>query len=230
MRKNNLIFVLMLSVLLLAGPAFAAGYTTAIYKEPGGNKEVVGSGGEIELQSGSTLDIQYGAVVTKPLNLRVPLFSARNVAGGSVAASAGVATDFITVVNSNNALDLQGTAAQNNTKTNDALLEVVLPDDYKAGTNITVYVSSGYSASGGTTITATVDLVATLTTDIGTAAADICATAATAITLTIGEKAFTVTGTTLTPGARLVLKVTTSVQEAGNTGTATGHVYGIRIG
>jgi hypothetical protein len=229
--KNKLILrpLLVVFLLLFAASAFAAS-SVAIYKEQGGNKQVVATGGEIELQSGGTLDIQSGAVVTKPLNLRVPLFSARNVAGGSVAASAGVATDFISVVNSNNALDLQGTAAQNNTKTNDALLEVVLPDDYKAGTNVTVYVSSGYSASGGTTITATVDLVATLTTDIGTAAADICATAATAITLTIGEKAFTVTGTTLTPGARLVLKVTTSVQEAGNTGTATGHVYGIRIG
>ncbi len=191
---------------------------------------MVATGGEIEVQSGGTLDIQSGAVMTKPLNLRAPLFSARNVAGGSVAASAGVATDFKTVLNANNAPDLEGTAAQNNTKTNDALLEVVLPDDYKAGTNVTVYVGSGYSASGGTTITATVDLVATLIGDTGTGAADICATAAQAITLTIGEKAFTVTGTSLTPGARLMLKVTTSVQEAGNTGTATGHVYSIRIG
>lgn len=229
--KNQHIYSLILAVLLLFGcsQSFAAS-SVAIYKEQGGAKQVVATGGEIELQSGATLDIQSGATVTKPVNLRVPLLSARNVAGGSVAASAAVATDFITAINANNAPELAGTAAQNNTKTNDALLEVVLPDDYTAGTALTVYVSSGYSASGGTTITATVDLVATLTTDVGTAAADICATAAQAITLTIGEKAFTVTGTSLTPGARLMLKVTTSVQEAGNTGTVTGHVYGIRIG
>lgn len=36
----------------------ARGYNTSIYKEQGGNKMVVGSGGEIEFQDGSTLDVQ----------------------------------------------------------------------------------------------------------------------------------------------------------------------------
>lgn len=204
-------------------------YNTPIYTEQGGAKQVVGSGGELELQSGSTLDMQSGATFTKPLNLRFPLFSARNVAGTAIAASAATATDFVAALNNNNSPALDGTAAQNNTKANHALFEFVLPDDYKAGTNVTVSIGAGYSASGGTTVTATVDCVATLLGDTGTAGADICATAAQAIALTIAEKAFTITGTTLTPGARLMVKVSTSVQEAGNTGTATGHVYGVRL-
>jgi len=218
--KRSIIAFLALALMLVAGQSFAS-YVTKIYMEPDGDKQVVTSGGTVEVQS--------GGVVTKPLNLRVPVFSARNVAGTSVAASAATATDFISVLNNNNAPDLTGTNAQNNTKANNALFEVILPDDYKAGTDITVSIGSGYSASGGTTITATVDLVATIQGDTGTAAADICATAAQAIALTIAEKSFTLTGTTLTPGARLMLKVTTSVQEAGNTGTAAGHVYGVRL-
>jgi len=196
-------------------------YLPKVYKSPGGDEMVVAPGGKITVQS--------GGVVNKPLNLRFPLFLAKNVAGTAIAASAAAATDFIAALNNNNAPDLTGANAQNNTKASHALFEFILPDTYEAGTDITAYIGSGYSASGGTTITATVDLVATLQGDTGTAAADICATAAQAIALTIAEKAFTITGTTLTPGCRLMLKVSTSVQEAGNTGTAAGHVYGVRL-
>lgn len=206
-----------------------ATYAPKVYKKAGGDTLVIANGGSAEIESGGTLAVASGATMTKPLNLRIPLLSGFNVAGGALAGTAGVATDFGVDLNSNNAPDLAGTAAQNNTKTNDVLYEVVLPDDYKAGENVTCSISSGYSASGGTTITATVDLTAHLATDVGTAGADICATTAQAITLVIAEKAFTITGTTLTPGARLILKITTSVQEAGNTGTATGHVYGVRL-
>lgn len=233
MKKSLLVLVLMI---LLAVPALLmAQYSTPNYIAPGGSSWVVGgtldiaSGGTATVASGGTLAVASGAVMTKPLNLRVPLLSGFNAAGGALAGTAGTATDFGVDINANNAPDLAGTAAQNNTKTNDVLYEVVLPDDYTAGANVTVSISSGYSASGGTTITATVDMTAHLATDVGTAGADICATAAQAITLTIAEKSFTVTGTTLTPGARLIFKITTSVQEAGNTGTATGHVYGVRL-
>jgi len=232
MKQSTSLLISALVVFFVLGVSFVAchaSYVTKIYMEPGGDKQIVATGGEVEIQSGATLDVQTGAVSTKPVNMRYPLFLARNVAGTSIAASAATATDFIAALNNNNAPDLTGTNAQNNTKANNALFEFVLPDDYKAGTDITAYIGSGYSASGGTTITATVDAVATLQGDTGTAAADICATAAQAISLTIAEKAFTITGTTLTPGARLMLKVTTSVQEAGNTGTAAGHVYGVRL-
>ena len=45
----------------------------------------------------------------------------------------------------------------NNTKTDTALFEVVLPWQYKAGTDLTLTVHAGYTLSAGTTVTATVD-------------------------------------------------------------------------
>jgi hypothetical protein len=42
----------------------ARGYTTACYREQGGDKWVCGSGGEMEFQSGAVLELQSGATVT----------------------------------------------------------------------------------------------------------------------------------------------------------------------
>lgn len=163
------------------------------------------------------------------LNMRVPVLSGVTATGAPLLVAAAVATDFIPSIVANNGFNLVGTAAQNSTKVNNVIYEVVLPDDYVAGTNVTCSIAAGTGVSGGTTITSTVDLVAGLYSDLGLPGADICATAAQAITTDMAEKAFTITGATLTAGCKLALKVTTSVQEAGNTGTAVGYVAGIRL-
>lgn len=51
-------------LLLASGIAFAQ--QVPIYTEQGGAKMVIGSGGELEFQSGSTLDLQAGVGVTAP--------------------------------------------------------------------------------------------------------------------------------------------------------------------
>jgi hypothetical protein len=66
-------------------------------------------------------------------------------------------------------------------------------------------------------------------TDAGAAGADICATNAQAIATTAADKSFTLTGTSLSPGDRLTIKITTSVAEGGNTGTATGQINSVRL-
>lgn len=53
---------LVLSVIVLASSAFAQ--TTPNYQEQGGAKWVIGSTGELETQSGSTIDVQAGSVLT----------------------------------------------------------------------------------------------------------------------------------------------------------------------
>lgn len=193
-------------------------YNTKNYEVQGGDEWVVGG----------KLTIQSGAVVTKPLNLRIPVLSGYNAAGTAIAASAAAATDFVAAAVANNAFNLDGTASNNNTKANNVLYDVVLPNDYKAGTNITCYIAAGYSTSGGTVSAATVDLVAGLATDGGACGADICATAARTIAADTAEHAFTITGTTLTPGCRLCLKVTTSVTND-NATNVTGHVFALRL-
>lgn len=193
-------------------------YNTKNYEKQGGAETVIGG----------TLTVEAGAVVTKPLNLRIPLMSGLNAAGTPIAASAATATDFVASAVANNSFNLDGTASNNNTKANNVIYDVRLPDDYKAGENVICYIAAGYSTSGGTVSAATVDLVAGLATDGGAGGADICATAAQTIAADTAEHAFTITGTTLTPGCRLLLKVTTSITNNNATNT-TGHVFAVRL-
>lgn len=160
---------------------------------------------------------------------RVPLPSLRNANGGSLVTTSPGATDFTLTQTFGTSSYLAGHAAQNNTKTDDAILEFVLPPSYVAGTNLTLTVNGRYVVSAGTTITATVDADARVMTDSGGYGSDLNATAAIALTTTAGNKAFTITGTTLNPGDRIQIKITTSVQEAGNTGTATAQVNSVKL-
>lgn len=193
-------------------------YNTKNYEKQGGAETVIGG----------TLTVQAGAVVTKPLNLRIPIMSGLNAAGTPIAASAAAATDFVASAVANNSFNLDGTASNNNNKVNNVIYDVRLPDDYKAGENVTCYIASGFSTSGGTVSAATIDLVAGLATDGGAGGADICATAAQTIAADTAEYAFTITGTTLTPGCRLLLKVSTSITN-NNATNVTGHVFAVRL-
>lgn len=193
-------------------------HSTKNYKKQGGDEWVVGG----------TLTLESGAVITKLMNLRIPILSGKNAAGTAIAASAAAATDFVASAVANNSFNLDGTASNNNTKANNVLYDITLPDTYKAGTNVTCYIAAGFSTSGGTVSAATVDLVAGLATDGGAGGADICATSAQTIAADTAEHAFTITGTTLTPGCRLLLKVTTSVTND-NATNVTGHVFALRL-
>jgi hypothetical protein len=212
-------------------------YQGGVYTEQGTGNLVCPTGATIRVESGGTMELASGAtltdgtatVVTTTFGQKVRLLSATTMLGTPLAASAVAATDPTPSIGSNNAPSLTGTASQNNTKLNNALFEVVLDQNYQNGEDVTVHIAAGYTLSSGTSITATVDLVASLCDNVGAAGSDLCTTAAQAITATSTEYGFTLTGTTLTRGARLVLEVTTSVAEAGNTGTATGHIYGLRL-
>ena len=196
------------------------GQSSKVYHKQGGDELVVASGGKITVET--------GGVVTKPLNLRIPVLSGFNAAGTPIAASAAAATDFIAAAVATNSFNLDGTVSNGNAKTNDVLYDITLPETYKAGENVTCYIAAGYSTSGGTVSLATVDLVAGLATDGGAGGADICATAAQTIAADTAEHAFTITGTTLTPGARLLLKVTVAITNNNATNT-TGHVFALRL-
>ena len=52
-----------IAAIMAFGLTAAAGYQTLIYTEQGGAKQVVASGGEVEVQSGGVLDTQAGATV-----------------------------------------------------------------------------------------------------------------------------------------------------------------------
>lgn len=62
--------------------------TTAIYKEPGGDKLIVASGGEVQVESSGILDAQSGAIVTGlVLNLRTRVTITQANAGATLLAA-----------------------------------------------------------------------------------------------------------------------------------------------
>lgn len=163
-----------------------------------------------------------------PNPVRFSLFDGRNPNGTDFATSPGAGVFGITCVAGTN-LILVGEAAQNNTKTSVALWEFVVPFDYVAAQNLSCVVNGFHTEAGGTTLTNTVDVEAFEIADAGTQGADICATAAQALPGSAGDLTFTLTGTSLVPGDRILIRVTSVATEAGNTGTTTNTVGSVRI-
>lgn len=128
------------------------------------------------------------------------------------------------------ATNLQTAAAQNNTKTGVGLWEFTVPSRYHDGDNINLAVNVQRNVSAGTTLTTTVDVEVWKLARDGTAGSDICATAAQTSTSTAAaDKAFTITGASLAIGDRLLIRVTGSSAEAGNTGTCAVQLNSIRV-
>lgn len=161
--------------------------------------------------------------------LRIPLTSARQpdwTATGTTAV-AGANSLEGTVGTS---LSLNGEAAQNNTKTGATLFEVELPPSYVAGNNLSLIINVQRVVSSGTTLTTTIDAEVWLMADAGTNGSDICATTVITFTDTTGaDKTFTITGTTLTPGARLLIRATGVATEGDNAGTVYTRINSLRL-
>lgn len=106
-------------------------------------------------------------------------------------------------------------AANTNTKTDIAQIDFVLPTSYIAGSNITVTCHTAYTLGAGTVGTHTLAAAAYLNTAAGVQGTTLIATAAQSVPAADGAVAFTITGTTLTPGAYLLLTFTLVIQDTG---------------
>jgi hypothetical protein len=161
--------------------------------------------------------------------VQIPLLSARASTGAGLgaAAAAGVFGYSITAGTS---FGLVSEAANANAKTDVAILEVVVPAGFTAGQNLAVVVNTTIIIGGGTLSVKTIGLNAYRTLPNGTQGADICATAAITIPAnTATDNTFTLTGATLQPGDRIVLKLTLALTEtAASAVTAT--INSVRIG
>lgn len=197
-------------------------------------------GGTPAAQPANTVDARHALVtlgliasggngIASASPVRVPLFDFRNN-DYTVTDTTGGAGKFSLEGAVGTATFLQGEAAQNNTKTDIVLAEVVLPPDYIAAQDVTLTVNVQRVVAAGTTLTTKIDASAYLMADDGTAGADICATAEITFTETTGtDEAFTITGTTLTPGCRLLVKLTGTATEADNAGTVLVQINSVRV-
>lgn len=145
---------------------------------------------------------------------RLPLIHGKNSDGTTLSASASSGKFGITLT-AGTSEKLTTEAANSNTKTDVVVWEMVLPAGYIAGTDITVTANCNYTLGAGTVGTHTLAMAAYLCADAGTQGSTIIATAAQTVPAAAGEVTFTITGTTLTPGARLMLAGTLVIQDTG---------------
>lgn len=125
---------------------------------------------------------------------------------------------------------LLGEGAQNNTKTDYWLSEYVLPPEYVAGANLTLTVNVQRVVASGTTLTTTIDCEVWLMGKDALAGSDVCATTVITYTATTAtDEPFTITGTTLSPNDRLLIRLTAVATEADNAGTCKNQINSVRI-
>lgn len=148
--------------------------------------------------------------------------------GGALAAAASAGL-FGFAITLGTGFALVTEAANSNAKTDAGLLEYMLPPNYVAGQNLTVTINTTIAIGSGALSVKTIGLAAYRTAKDGTQGGNICATS----TITIPANAatdnvFTITGTSLLPGDRLVLQPTLALTEtSGHNVTAT--VNSIRV-
>jgi hypothetical protein len=137
-------------------------------------------------------------------------------ADGSALAAAAAAGKFGAAITLGTSFALVGEVSNNNTKTDDALIEYTLPPNYVAGSNVTVTVNVSISTAGAPTYaTKTVQVKAYLVAPAGTMGADIGPGAASAITVAGADVPFVVTGTTLVPGNKLLFELEGILHDTG---------------
>ena len=151
---------------------------------------------------------------------RLSLTETYTSAGVAITATPGSGTFGISLT-AGTSLAIVTQAANSTTVTATALWEYTLPSTYVAGTNITVKVNTNYTLGGGTVGTHTLAMAAYLCADAGTMGSTIIATSAQTVAAAAGDTTFTITGTTLTSGARIVMTGVLVIQDtAGSNITA----------
>ena len=144
---------------------------------------------------------------------QIALTSGKNADGSGLTATAA-SGGFATALTAGTSEALDGEAAKGNTKTDTVYFEHVLPNSYVEGQNITVTVNAALTGTG-TAGTHTLTGHAYLLANNGTMSTDLVTTAAANITAAGADMSFTIPGATLVPGARVLIGVTTAVQETG---------------
>lgn len=112
--------------------------------------------------------------------------------------------------------------------TDRAIFELVLPDSYVDGSDITATINANYvlGTSGVASAAATTMTLNAYTESNGVEAA-LTTSAAQRIPATSGDLAFTITGTGLTPGMRIMLELVMLVTSTAN--NVTGHINSVAV-
>lgn len=200
-----------------ASPAFAQAPTPAKVTSitPGSDLVPIVPGGQPTAQQQfATVAMMRAGTSDGIVASALPLLSFKNGDGTTIAASAGAGV-FGIAISAGTSEHLISEAANSNTKTDAATYEYVLPPSYVAGTDVTVTANCQYTLGSGTVGTHTLAAAAYLTAADGTAGSTLIATSAQTVPAAAGNVSFTITGTSLVPGSRLLLKFTLVIQDTG---------------
>ena len=197
--------------LVVTGPFFTQVGAGSVKVQPtGGTASTVTTLGTMAAAAGQST---YGTNGLPTRGLKMIFSDAKTVAGVPITAAAQANILGITFT-PGTSLFLLTEAANNNTKTDVACFETMLPGSYVAGSNITVTTNSVANLNSGTAGTQTIAIAAYHVIGDGTTSANLVATAAQNVPpTTAGNQTFTITGTTLNPFSRLIIKVTMVNQE-----------------
>lgn len=171
---------------------------------------------------------QLGQFISNDADDDLPLLHFRTGAGATLAAAAAAGAFGITAT-AGTVLRLISEAAQNNTKTPIALYEYCLPAHYQAGTNLTLKVNVSRTVASGTTLSGTIDFSVYKQATDGTGTTDLVTTAAQNHATAAADYSFVVTGSTLSPGDKILIKMTATAIEGGNAGTVVVNVNSVRV-
>ena len=211
-----------MSTLMRAPPGFAG---TVLCQS--GNSYTPNVAGRISVAATDVNDCENaGFVPLGTFGMNLTLVHGRN-ADGSVLAAAAASGKFGISSAVGTSLGLAGEAAQNNTKTDDVLFEVTLPESYMASSNITATVNA-LVAGSGTAGTKTLTVKAYRLANDGTQGANL-GPAAKTLTTGAADYACTITGTTLSPSDRLLIEIETAIQETGNAATINAQINSLRL-
>ena len=110
-------------------------------------------------------------------------------------------------------LSLVTEVANNNTKTDVALFEMLVPVGYVAGNPLNITVNAGYTIGSGVLSASTLTLNSYIISKDGTQSANLVTTSAATITGTNTDYSFAITSTNIAAGSRLLIKATIVLTE-----------------
>jgi hypothetical protein len=147
--------------------------------------------------------------------------------GVPLTATAGTPTGAVGVARTaGSALALVGETTSSSAKTDKALWDFDLPDTYVASANVPVTVNANYTGAGTITGASTTLTVAAYA-EINGVETALTVTAAQQFTGAPANYVFTITGTSLTPGAHIAIEITMLVTSA--SGSNTGQINSVAI-
>lgn len=228
-----------MTAMLFAAPAFAILQPMTDYavRSPNGsNQEIVST---VAVPGGTlytTATMNNGVIIGSPSTAFVPVGAAgvrrymmltdvKSAAGVPVTATAGAGVPAISRTDATS-LYIAGETTSASAVTDTALFELNLPDTYVAGSNIPVVVNASVAGAGTLTAVSTTMTLSAYT-EINGVETALTVSAAQQIVAAGSDLTFTVTGTGLTPGAHIMMKLVMLVTSSA--GSNTGHINSVSI-